>query len=141
MDGRRIARVNKLATTQSKHLFRYPYFVKRGKIHIMYSLSFLAFSKAMKEQAIAERGASCEKCGETDAYLFAHHLLPEQLGGADTMDNLFLACSQCHPPLDKAALKHGKLGNGLHIRDVITDDPELIGHMDKFRKALRRFSR
>jgi len=105
---------------------------------LMYTLSFLGFSKEMKKQAVAERGARCQGCGVKGKYLFAHHLLPEQFGGANTMDNLFLACSQCHPPLDKAALKKGKLGNGLNITDVLTDDPELIGNMDQFRKALHR---
>ncbi|GAB4219870.1 MAG: hypothetical protein Fur009_7950 [Candidatus Microgenomates bacterium] len=103
-------------------------------------IPFLSFSREQKERAIAERGNKCQRCGKSNMPLFAHHILPEQMGGADNMDNLFLVCGDCHPVLDKEAIRKGSLANGLKINEVLTDDPEIIGNMDKFNKALRRFT-
>jgi hypothetical protein len=107
----------------------------------LFIISFFGFSRQQKEQAIAERGNRCQKCGKTNIPLYAHHILPEQMGGADNMDNLFLACNACHQELDSFAIKKGHLANGLDIRDVKSDLPEIIGDPDKFEKALRRFKK
>ena len=61
-------------------------------------------------------------------------------GASDIDDNDFLACDGCHPALDSAAIKHGRLANGLHVVDVETEAPELICHNGKYQKAKRRFN-
>lgn len=107
----------------------------------LFLISFSAFSRETKKEAIRQRGHKCQRCDEIKTNLYAHHILPEQMGGSDELDNLFLACEECHPVLDNDAIRHGKLANGLKIQDVKTDMPELIGNNDKYQKALKRFSK
>jgi hypothetical protein len=71
--------------------------------------------------------------------LYAHHILPKQMGGNDTLNNLFLACKKCHLILDKKSIFNGRLANGLIISKVKTDMPELIGDKDKYQKSMERF--
>lgn len=103
------------------------------------SICFFGFSRELKEQAIAERGNKCERCGKTGVPLFAHHILPQSMGGANVKENLYLVCHTCHQEVDRAAIEKGYLANGLNIQDVQSDLPEIIGNLDKFGKALIRF--
>jgi|GEM_PF-5965948 hypothetical protein len=117
------------------------YFKTLTRLTLIFIISFAAFSKDTKKKAIEERGYRCESCGNNEDYLYPHHKLPEQMGGNDSIENLFLACGDCHPGLDKKAIRHGLLADGLSVRDVLTDEPELVGDRNKFMKALRRFDR
>jgi predicted restriction endonuclease len=123
---------------KNEHFLRY---FNTAALVGLFLISFTAFTRETKEEAIRQRGHKCQRCGKTNADLHAHHILPEQMGGSDNLDNLFLVCERCHPVLDGDAIRHGQLANGLTVQDVATDMPELIGNNDRYQKAARRFSK
>jgi len=107
----------------------------------LFLISFSTFLKSAKEEAIKQRGYKCERCGKNSKKIYAHHILPKQMGGSDDIENLLLVCERCHPLLDNEAIRHGQLANGLKIQNVKTDMPKLIGNNDKYQKAVQRFSK
>ncbi|MDR0466803.1 MAG: HNH endonuclease [Deltaproteobacteria bacterium] len=58
----------------------------------------MAFSEAVKKQALERAGGKCENCGKpvTMATCEAHHKQPEASGGPDTLSNCRILCPQCH---------------------------------------------
>lgn len=106
-------------------------------------LPFFSFPRELKDAAIAENNSRCQSCGRqlVPNKLFAHHILPEQFGGASTMVNLYIVCSGCHTKADWNAIHRGNLVNNLSVPEVIKEDPEIIGNIDKYNKAARRFNR
>jgi 5-methylcytosine-specific restriction endonuclease McrA len=59
----------------------------------------------LRREALERGPLSCWACGRPYAAdaLEAHHVQPLALGGADTLDNVRLACRPCHRKLDRRA--------------------------------------
>jgi len=69
----------------------------------LYGLSFLAFSKELKEQVRREQKGICADCGTKPKKLEIHHIIPQSMGGADTRDNAVGLCPECHEKWDELA--------------------------------------
>ena len=103
----------------------------------------MAFPRDVKDQAIHERGCQCQRCGRQmrEREVYHHHMLPESMGGNDTIDNLFIACSECHQVVDDLVMRDGVLANGLTLDEVASAAPFLIGSYSRYEKAAKRFAR
>jgi cytochrome c553 len=73
----------------------------------LYGLSFLAFSKELKQQVRKEQGGICADCGDKPKKLEIHHIIPQSMKGKDTRDNAVGLCSDCHEKWDALALFKG----------------------------------
>jgi RNA-directed DNA polymerase len=51
--------------------------------------------REIKAQVKAERGTTCERCGDT-VNLDLHHRHAKRYGGQNTIDNAELLCRPCH---------------------------------------------
>ncbi len=51
--------------------------------------------RMVKEEIMAERGAKCERCGNTEN-LDLHHIKARRYGGQDVKENAQLLCEACH---------------------------------------------
>jgi 5-methylcytosine-specific restriction endonuclease McrA len=51
--------------------------------------------RLVKEEIMAERGAKCERCGNTEN-LDLHHIKARRYGGRDVKENAQLLCEPCH---------------------------------------------
>ena len=55
------------------------------------------FSDNVKTQACYRQNGRCAMCGEwIDATYEAHHILPRDCGGKDTLENCVILCGECH---------------------------------------------
>ncbi len=73
----------------------------------LYGISFLAFSKELKEQVRKEQGGICDWCGKKTKKLQIHHIIPQRMKGKDTRDNAVGLCGDCHRYWDELSF-HGK---------------------------------
>ena len=69
----------------------------------LYGLSFLAFSKELKERVRKEQKGICADCGTKPKKLEIHHIIPQSMGGADTRENAVGLCPECHEKWDELA--------------------------------------
>src|SRR5258708_39106155 len=53
--------------------------------------------RMVKEEIMAERGAKCERCGNTE-YLDLHHIKARRYGGADASENTEVHAETRHSP-------------------------------------------
>ena len=73
----------------------------------IYALSFLAFSRELKDQVRKEQKGICAWCGKKPKKLTIHHIVPQSMGGKDTRENAVGLCRSCHDYWDEQALKKG----------------------------------
>jgi hypothetical protein len=69
----------------------------------LYGISLLAFSKKLKEQVREEQKGICADCGGRPPQLHIHHIVPQSMGGPDTIDNAVGLCPNCHQKWDEKA--------------------------------------
>ncbi len=110
---------------------------------VIAKLPFFSFDKKLRRQRIEELNYTCQHCGRSfsEDELTPHHLLPKQMGGNNTLDNMYITCPDCHNHVDDKVIRKGKLPNGVRVEEIDSDYPELIGNEDKYGKAKRRFSK
>ena len=47
----------------------------------------------------------CQRCAKTANKLHAHHIIPQQLGGEDSLDNLITVCADCHRAIHSSKIQ------------------------------------
>ena len=67
----------------------------------LYTLSFLAFSRKIKQQVIKEQKGRCDYCGIKPKKLEIHHIIPKRMGGSDEINNAVGLCPNCHQLWDE----------------------------------------
>ena len=102
---------------------------------------FAGFSRVQREQRIIELNYKCQHCGKkfTADALAPHHRLPEQMGGNNSMNNMYIVCPDCHRFVDNKIIFRGKLPDGIPFNEIGEIYPEIIGNMKKYQKAGKRF--
>jgi len=71
----------------------------------LYTISFLAFSKELKEQVRKEQEGRCDWCGKKVKKLQIHHIIPQRMKGSDTRENAVGLCEDCHRYWDELSLQ------------------------------------
>jgi uncharacterized protein with PIN domain len=71
----------------------------------LYGLSFLAFSKELKEQVRKEQGGRCDWCGKKVGKLQIHHIIPQRMKGPDIRENAVGLCEDCHRYWDELSFE------------------------------------
>lgn len=71
----------------------------------LYGLSFLAFSKEVKEQVRREQKGICDWCGKKTNKLQIHHIIPQRMKGSDTRKNAVGLCPDCHRYWDELSFQ------------------------------------
>jgi 5-methylcytosine-specific restriction endonuclease McrA len=70
------------------------------------AISFCAFPAWLKQEVRRQQNYRCDWCGEKPKKLTIHHIIPQSMGGADTIDNAVGLCRPCHDYWDKEALEN-----------------------------------
>lgn len=52
--------------------------------------------QSVVRQARKRDNMTCQKCGRREGEIHAHHVVPLDEGGADTLDNVIMLCQPCH---------------------------------------------
>lgn len=71
------------------------------------AISFLAFSRELKDQVRKEQRGICAGCGRKVKKLTIHHIIPQSMGGSDTRNYAVGLCRDCHNYYDDLALNKG----------------------------------
>lgn len=62
--------------------------------------NYRSVKEGLKKRLVLREGGRCQDCGATaegvGEPLHAHHVVPQALGGSNTLDNLRLLCPDCH---------------------------------------------
>jgi 5-methylcytosine-specific restriction endonuclease McrA len=83
----------------------------------------------LKKRLVLREGGCCQDCGATADVvgepLHAHHIEPQALGGANTLENLKLVCPDCH--VGSGWMRHhfGLVEAGLVVPPVAHQAPQL----------------
>jgi 5-methylcytosine-specific restriction endonuclease McrA len=70
----------------------------------------------IKKKILEERGKSCqiENCGYSD-HVDLHHIVPHNLGGDNSPDNLILLCPNHHREADRGELEYEELFRSIGV--------------------------
>lgn len=64
--------------------------------------------RRLRAQVLERDGHACTICGTTEGQLIAHHIVPFDKGGPDTLDNLSTVCRACHINIHRDSLMSGR---------------------------------
>jgi|GEM_PF-3828832 len=75
----------------------------------------------IREEVLRRDNHRCQKCGKT-IKLIVHHKIPRKLGGMDTVDNLVILCTDCHPSEERRVQTFSKANHTTKILSISFED-------------------
>ena len=74
---------------------------------------------ALKKACYERDHYCCRKCGTPQQNPHAHHVIPYERGGPDTLENLITVCRWCHTKLEN---QFRRVGETRYVRDYISQN-------------------